>query len=334
MLHHTNPSLAFVYIEHSDPEVLKEQAHQELTPDQIAQKRLKMKKVLKEMDEKPSEGMLMTEIIDGLRSRGLNISDSKEISADIFSLEFLKELVEPIDNANDLDKMGGLNEVLLRIDSKHPDIRNAAYHVLGTAASNNDLVQKQVLEKGGLRQLARRLKVEDKNDSKAKALYAIGTVARNDRSARQILYEEKVPNLLLQFMQDEDTRIRRKSISLLTDFFSSDPDIFPKSIHSLDAFVIPLIEAIGESQEDLDMREKAMTAIHTMVTVLLHERNTIEILRVHNTVEALKKFQNDLKSMEDTEDPFHKMYLADLNEMADNILMHIEDVVKRRSQEF
>lgn len=310
-----------------------------LSSEDIVQRRMKMKKVLKEMDERPNEGQLMGEIIIGLKERGLNITEPTDISADIFSLEFLQELVEPIDNANDLDTMGGLDEVLLRIDSKHADIRQAAYHVLGTASSNNDIVQNQIVSKNGVRQMVRRLKVENERDAIVKGLYALGAVVRNNELARQAVYDEDFLELLTNFMLDDDPRILKKCASMVADFYARDPDVCSKKIVNVDMLIMSLINTIVESSFDLDLREKAMTAIHTMVTGQHLGAQGFESLQMYNIVGALEKFKGDVLELnfEGTDDPENPLldvsYVDDLLAIADGILMHMSDYFKRKRNE-
>merc|ERR1719327_876181 len=176
-------------IENSDP------AKRGLSEEEMVAKRMRMKRVLKELDMRPTEGQLMRDVIEGMQARGQNVTEA-EVENEVFSLEVLQELVEPIDNANDLDKMGGLDEVIVRTASKHATIRAAAYQVIGTASSNNDMVQKQILDKGALHQFARQLQVETDVDVRVKAIFAIGVVSRNSETARQVLYDENLLELL------------------------------------------------------------------------------------------------------------------------------------------
>ena len=369
-------------IENSDPEILKSGAAKGLSDEEIVAQRIRMKKVLRELDQKPTEGQLMKEIIDGMKERGVNVTEPEEVSAEIFSLEILQELVEPIgtsrtrdslvelrasgnttmndapvhvfapsisnfpracgpqteyvshsshsyarhvpdtDNANDLDKMGGLDEVMERTRSRHPQIRAAAYHVIGTAASNNDTVQKQVLDKGSLRVLARQLQVEDSLDASVKALYSIGVVSRYNRDARAVLYEENVLELLLGFVAGESTtvaspdgRLRRKGLVLLMDFLSKDSEDVFQRLRSVDDLVRPLVSIVaGGRDADLDLREKAMTALLTLAT-LPPSFGTVDALLAHGTQAALESLRNDLLVAQKEEDGLDE-YLLEIADLS------------------
>jgi len=58
-------------------------------------------------------------------------------------LQELFVLVEAIDNANDLDKLGDLLHVTRELNNANEEIRTTSTWVLGTASQNNALVQNQ-----------------------------------------------------------------------------------------------------------------------------------------------------------------------------------------------
>jgi len=60
-------------------------------------------------------------------------------------LQELFVLVEAIDNANDLDKLGDLLHVTRELNNANEEIRTTSTWVLGTASQNNALVQNQVI---------------------------------------------------------------------------------------------------------------------------------------------------------------------------------------------
>lgn len=275
-------------------------------------KRMRMKRVLKELDARPTEGQLMRDVIEGMQARGHNVTEA-EVRDEVFSLEVLQELVEPIDNANDLDKMGGLDEVIARTASKHAAIRAAAYQVIGTASSNNDIVQKQIFDKGALHQLARQLQVETDVDVRVKAIFAIGVVSRNSEIARQVLYDENLLELLLDLVDGDDTRLRRKSLLLLTDFFSRDPQAFFAKIVTLDNLVRPLVAIVaGTRDDDLDLREKAMIALQSMLHLPQEGAvNTIDAIHGSDVARAMAALSRDLDVAEDEDDSLGE-YFADI----------------------
>jgi len=61
------------------------------------------------------------------------------------ALQELFVLVEAIDNANDLDKLGDLLHVTRELNNENEEIRTTSTWVLGTASQNNALVQNQVI---------------------------------------------------------------------------------------------------------------------------------------------------------------------------------------------
>lgn len=280
-----------------------------------------MKAFLNDMDQRPTEGQIIKEIIISFQERGIQIQNVEDIDAELFALELLKELVEPIDNANDLDKMGGLDEVLKRVNSEHEKIRIGAYNVIGVAASNNDVVQKQILEKGGIEQLVRRAHKETSLDSQVKILYAIGVVARYGNEARQILLKENLTKLLFDGMNQDESRIRRKALLLMTDLLSHDPDKTLIHTNDIKAFIDTIVSIVsGAKREDLDLREKALLAVEVLMK--LDDLKITEILSKSEMLLALDKFSKHLKDMIDDEDSMID-YLTDLQNMIRSLQIDI-----------
>ncbi|KAF8040994.1 hypothetical protein BT93_B3035 [Corymbia citriodora subsp. variegata] len=90
-------------IGHSDPEKLKETAQdvQRMSTSDLKKRQMELKELMEKL-KMPSDAQLMQIAIDDLKNSSLSLEDRHR------ALHELLILVEPIDNANDLPKIGGL----------------------------------------------------------------------------------------------------------------------------------------------------------------------------------------------------------------------------------
>ncbi|XP_058102610.1 uncharacterized protein LOC131246464 isoform X3 [Magnolia sinica] len=125
-------------IGHSDPRKLKEKAHdvQRLSANELEKRQLEIKELMEKL-KMPSDPELMQIAIADLSNSSISLADRHR------ALHELLILVEPIDNANDLNKLGGLVAVIRELNNSEPEIRTTSAWILGKASQNNPVVQKQ-----------------------------------------------------------------------------------------------------------------------------------------------------------------------------------------------
>uniref|UniRef100_A0A6N2JWX3 Nucleotide exchange factor Fes1 domain-containing protein n=1 Tax=Salix viminalis TaxID=40686 RepID=A0A6N2JWX3_SALVM len=131
-------------IGHSDPVKLKESAEdaQRLSASELQKRRLEIKELIEKM-KMPSDAQLMQIAIDDLNNSSSSLEDRQR------ALQELLILVEPLDNANDLNKLGGLAIVIQELNHPDPDTRRLSAWVLGKACHNHPVI----LELGALTKL-------------------------------------------------------------------------------------------------------------------------------------------------------------------------------------
>ncbi|XP_061337756.1 hsp70 nucleotide exchange factor FES1 isoform X2 [Gastrolobium bilobum] len=242
-------------ISHSDPKKLKEsaQARQRLSPIDLQKRQMEIKEIMEKI-KMPSDAELMKIAINDLNNVSTSLEDRNR------ALQELLELVEPIDNANDLNKLGGLLAVMRELNHSDPGIRTVAAWVLGKASQNNPIVQQQVLELGVLSRLINMVKsnsIEEAN----KALYAVSALIRNNLASQELFYAEAGGWMIQDILRNAslDIRLRRKAMLLLAHLaeyqlenanrdepsFFNDQDLL-KSVVDLTA------------STDLDLQEKGL----------------------------------------------------------------------------
>ncbi|KAL0336588.1 UNVERIFIED_CONTAM: Hsp70 nucleotide exchange factor FES1 [Sesamum radiatum] len=295
-------------IGHSDPAKLKEATLdiQHLSPEDLKQRQTEIKELMEKLNT-PSDGKLMKIAIDDLNNLSVPLEDRRR------ALEELLILVEPIDNANDLHKLGGLTAVIRELDNVDPEIRTISAWILGKASQNNPFVQNQILELGTLAKLmdmARSNFVEEAT----KALYAISALIRNNLEGQELFYMEAGDMMLQNILSNSsiDIRLRRKSVFLLADLVecqldsrkSKEPPFF--SNHLLLKSVVDLM-----ASADLDLQEKALYAVKKLL--LLKSSDALVFKEVCGLDLALQRMREQLQQLI-VEDKF-KEYAQDMENL-------------------
>ncbi|MED6112064.1 hypothetical protein PIB30_058302 [Stylosanthes scabra] len=299
-------------ISHSDPEKLKEsaQAQQRLSPSELQKRQMEIKEIM-EKTRMPSDADLMKIAISDLNNISASLEDRYR------ALQELLELVEPLDNANDLHKLGGLVVITQELNHSDPGIRTVAAWILGKASQNNPIVQQQVLELRVLSKLMNMVKSKSLEEAN-KALYAVSALIRNNAASQQMFYAEAGGWMLQDILRNAnlDVRLRKKALLLLADLaayqlenvdsdgspFFNDRDLL-KSIVDLTA------------SPDLDLQEKALIAIKSLLQLRITEAVVFrDFCALDNALNRMK--QSLHASMADE---YQRDYVMDLESLRDEV---------------
>lgn len=278
-------------IGHSDPGVLKERSEvaQRMSPEELNNRHTELKELMEKL-KMPSDAQLMQIAVNDLDNSSLPLEHH------LRALEELLILVEHIDNAIDLQKLGGYSVVIRILDHSESEIRTAAAWVLGKASQNNPIVQKQVLELGALTKLMKMMKSHTTEEA-IKALFAISALIRNNLNGQNLFYQEAGDTMLQEVLSNSnlDIRLHKKSLFLIADLAESqlenentaDVSIFSNRL---------LLKAIVDSMvsSDLDLKEKALYAIKN---ILLLRSTEVQLLRdfckLNEVLERTRQQLND-----------------------------------------
>ncbi|KAH6837896.1 ARM repeat superfamily protein [Perilla frutescens var. hirtella] len=279
-------------IGHSDPKKLKEAA---LDIDRLSAEELKQRQMeIKELMEKlkmPSDAELMKISINDLNNLSLSLDDRRR------ALQELLILVEPIDNANELHKLGGLTAVIKDLNNSNTEIRTISAWILGKASQNNPFVQNQILELGTLAKLMEMAHSECVEEA-TKALYAISALIRNNLEGQQLFYKEAGDLMLQTILSNSsiDIRLHRKSIFLLADLVEcqlqsgSDVELPFFSNHILLKSVVDLM-----ASADLDLQEKALYAVKRLL--MLRSTDALVLKEICELDLALGRMKQQLQQL-------------------------------------
>ncbi|KAB1201710.1 Hsp70 nucleotide exchange factor fes1 [Morella rubra] len=249
-------------IGHSDPAKLKETSEdiQRQSPSELKKRQMELKELMEKL-KMPSDAQLMQIAIDDLNNSSLSLEDRQR------ALQELLILVEPIDNANDLNKLGGLAVVIQELAHPDTDVRRLAAWVLGKASQNNVVVQRQVLELGALAKLMEMVKSSSTEEA-TKALYAVSALIRSNSVGQKLFYAEAGDIMLQDILanRSSDIRLRRKAVFLVGDLTECQLENGDKAevpFFSDQIFLKSVVDLMAS--DDLDLQEKALLAIKNLL---------------------------------------------------------------------
>lgn len=306
-------------IGHSDPAKLKETAQdvQRLSPTELKRRQLEIKELVEKL-KMPSDAQLMQIAIDDLNNSSLSLEDHHR------ALRELLILVEPIDNANDLSKLGGLAVLIRELYHPDTDVRKISAWILGKASQNNLFVQKQILELGALAKLMKMVKSSFIEEA-VKALYAVSALVRNNLAGQELFYAEAGDLMLQDLLSNSsiDIRLRRKAVFLVGDLVECQLENTHKTelpFFSNRLFLKSVVDLTGST--DLDLQEKALVAIRNLLQL-----RTTEALVLKDSCgldAALERLRQQLEGLMVEEDL--KDYAMDV----ETIRREVELIFRRR----
>ena len=138
------------------------------------------------------------------------------------ALEDLEYMVTKTDNARDLHKADGLAPLVLRL--RHPEdaVRAHAAWALGTAVKLDSLVQGQAISLGAPKQLMQLAQSDASEAARVKALYAIGSLVRDSKSAQEHLHGIGGFDALRGLLPEGPRAVQKKVLALVTDILTLD----------------------------------------------------------------------------------------------------------------
>ncbi|QCD78727.1 nucleotide exchange factor SIL1 [Vigna unguiculata] len=306
-------------ISHSDPEKLKEsaEAQQRLSPRELEKRSLKIKEIMEKI-KMPSDAELMKIAIGDLNNVSTSLEDRRR------ALQELLELVESLDNANDLNKLGGLVAVTKELNHSDPGIRTIAAWVLGKASQNNPIVQQQIME---LRVLSRLMKMVNSNslEEANKALYAVSALTRNNLASQELFYAEAGGWMLQDILNNTslDIKLRRKAVLLLADLAgyqleNADQDKLP---FFNDTNLLKSVVDLTAST-DLDIQEKALVAIKSLLQLRTTDAQVFkDFCALGDALNKMRKLLHDLM-----EDEYKRDYAIDV----ESLRVEVEHIFERK----
>ncbi|XP_022148873.1 nucleotide exchange factor SIL1 isoform X1 [Momordica charantia] len=309
-------------IGHSDPAKLKGTAQdvKQLSPSALKKRQEEIKDLMEKL-KMPSDAKLIQIAIDDLKNSSLSLEDHHR------ALQELLVLVEPIDNANDLNKLGGIAVLIHELNHIDPNARKVAAWILGKASQNNPIVQKQVLELGALAKLVTMVK-SDFVEEAIKALYAISALIRNNLSGQELFYAESGDSLLQDILSNSsmDIRLKKKAVFLTSDLAETQLEKADEAEMPFlgDRLFLKSVVDLTHST-DIDLQEKALVALKNL---LLLRTTEAQVLREFCGLDvALQRMRVKLEVLMEEED--HRDYAMDVESLRSQVeLIFLEKLGK------
>ncbi|CAD5325551.1 unnamed protein product [Arabidopsis thaliana] len=273
-------------IGHSDPATLKEAAKdaEKMSLDELQKRQLELKELVEKL-KMPSNAKLMQIAIDDLNNSSLSLEDH-------------------------LSKSGGLRVVAGELNHDDTEVRKLAAWVLGKASQNNPFVQEQVLELGALTTLIKMVNSSSTEEA-VKALFAVSALIRNNIAGQDLFFAAHGYIMLRDVMNNGslDMKLRRKAVFLVGDLAESqlqntEKDELP--IFKDRLFLKSVVDLIVVL--DLDLQEKALTAIQTLLQLKSIEPQVLK--ESCGLEEALERMKLQLE--ESMADEYKRDYAADV----------------------
>ncbi|KAK9838676.1 hypothetical protein WJX74_001124 [Apatococcus lobatus] len=272
-------------IEHSDPEVLKQQAYGAAAGAPTPERLSDLQELMEAMRQEPSEAELIQLAANVLSN------DTSDDQQRLDSLEALAYLVEPIDNANDLKVLGAVGPIIRQLESGTPQVQASAAHVLGVAASNNMRFQADALEaQPRLMHILLQIALKGHAEATPRSLYAAGAFARSGQEGAALFLSANGLQALTELLKDPLQRasVQRKALDLIADLAGLEINLQGAESAGLHAAVLS-----SAVQSGWDIKERAML---TLAALLKADAHSVHLL---NALGAATKLQENWSELQD-----------------------------------
>lgn len=252
-------------LNHSDTEALKKMAEDARLGKEDAVRRIReIRETMEYLSKQvPSDAEEMRQFVEILENETLDVQTKTE------ALEGLQFLLESIDNANDLPKLGGVEALNNMLEQEDVKLRSHAAHALGIAAANNPKFQLTMVDRrpGILRTLMEMTKMEDRGLHK-KGLYALSALVRNVEEVQELFYAQGGLEFLATLVDDtsKGDQIQIRALQLFSDLLAQPgrKEDISEAMHSSSAsMVCPSVELL--SRADIAKIDDILRVIHTIV---------------------------------------------------------------------
>lgn len=211
-------------------------------------------------------------------------SSSSTLAEKEHALDELEYFVHQIDNARDLDTIGGLSLVIKLMNSSEEGLRRRACYVLGSAVQSNPQVQQAALKQGALPLLLRLLSQPESMAVRKKAMYGLSSLIRLFLNGqREFLRLNGLEMFVKLFEEAGSGPLVIKAITLMTDLLTEQIEhvttLLKKQGEDVSGDIsgrVPLLKTMVEKgwcqllpallhTTENDTREKVLEALHVMV---------------------------------------------------------------------
>lgn len=209
------------------------------------------------------------------------------------ALEQLQFYVEDLDNANDLNKIDGIEPVVSFLEHPEDDVRYWATFIVATVAQNNPTGQLNLIKHGTIGKLIALLQREKDLGVLQKSVAALSAIISGNPTAEAFFLHRGGLEALAGALASEAVPIQRKIFWFLMKLLKSQKDL-KSQMRDLN-FLQPAMKACLSSDDDL--REISLKLLLEMIEDHEANKETAKELQLGEILE--KRLENVKKNKED-----------------------------------
>jgi len=196
----------------------------------------------------------MKKLLEILRDQNIPTQQKEVALAD------LQYFVEDLDNANDLNKIGGVTVIKKFLSDPSTKLRFWAAYIVGSLVQNNPESQKIVMEQGFIPILLELLAKEEDQEVLGKVLMAVSGLIRNNETGQRALKLGSFFSLAADILKRSSTTLRTKVKTVLTvKHFCNSKKEYQDVVR--EQKILDMLPPLIES-EDCDLRGQALEALY------------------------------------------------------------------------
>lgn len=181
------------------------------------------------------------------------------------ALETIVDLVDRIDVANDVYKIGGFSVFKPCLNSSHSSIRWRMADIIAELAQNNPFCQEKLLEIKVFPMLLHMIDKDSSEQARIKALYAVSCIVRGHPASLKYMAENDGYSVLLRAMQSSVEKLQIKSAFLLASLCNREDSNEVKSILTKMGFIEQTAVLLSTTNLQPVVREQLLRALAAMV---------------------------------------------------------------------
>ena len=206
-------------------------------------------------------------------------------------LSILEELVENLDNARDFQNLNGYQKIIDKLNSSESKkVKYACFSLLGTAAQNQPIVQKVLVDAKVIPQLMSYVSSVSDMDLKTKSFSCVCSIVMGYEDAEKVFLFNNGLSIIKEIIENElnSVSLQRRALLLLSDLSMretmlmvvvTEGDEVQRKFLSKDLINLLAEKYLGSG--DIDLKE---TSIQIVDFVLGLERRSFELSEVRDAL--------------------------------------------------
>ncbi|KXJ14596.1 hsp70-binding protein 1 isoform X1 [Exaiptasia diaphana] len=197
-----------------------QQAREQGTPSQFEEMSEERRKFLEEAISSFSEDTYVKRMLKCLEVLSKEDVEDDDDDSKEMAFEDLDSMVDLIDNANDLHKIGGFPIVVRYLHHNQSELRWRSADLIAVLSQNNPYCQTHLNSLGVIPVLLQLLDNDTVDQVRIKALYALSSMTSNFPEGKTVFLDNDGLSSLVRALQAKISKVRIKSSSMLRSMIS------------------------------------------------------------------------------------------------------------------